>query len=243
MFHYVDDVEGTHTPANEFTNGDPVLGIPRTIMRAKWPNMIQRELLNLVIGGGLTPADDEFDQALKSVQNMIRAQRIGSIENGPYAVIPASALALEGDYFTTGGYPALTDYVDAYYSPPTLTGSAFQAFRLERPGAFVRHGDYPDRVYMPDMRGLHVRGWANGSTQHDPDGATRLLGSYQPDMLKSHDHQVKEGSHQPVGGSGDWLASGDDYTKKIQHYSSSQKTGGAETRGKNVAWRWIIWAE
>ena len=48
------------TASNEFTDGDPVTGIPATTVWSKWLNTIQREIANLVEGFGLTldPADD-----------------------------------------------------------------------------------------------------------------------------------------------------------------------------------------
>lgn len=51
----------------EFSDGDPSLGIPRSLLKAAWPNMIQRELLNLVQGAGLAPDQTNFQQVLQAV--------------------------------------------------------------------------------------------------------------------------------------------------------------------------------
>ncbi|MHA7915989.1 phage baseplate protein [Alloalcanivorax xenomutans] len=49
-----------------------------------------------------------------------------------------------------------------------------------------------------------------------------------PEMPR-HTHKVKEGTSQSItSGSGEWLASGDDYTRQVQYYSTSGETGEGE---------------
>jgi len=63
--------QNTATVADEFTNGNPSLTVPATILPAEWLNTYQRELVNLVEGAGLTlnPAND--GQVLAAVQALI----------------------------------------------------------------------------------------------------------------------------------------------------------------------------
>jgi len=72
----------------------------------------------------------------------------------------------------------------------------------------------------------------------DLDGALRTIGSYQADELKSHTHSEYETS-----GTGSGRAINTDYTND-QGISSGAiiATGGTETRMKNVAVDWLVYA-
>lgn len=55
-------------PLGEFTEGNPGAGVPATLLKASWLNAIQRELVHLVEGAGLTlDAADDY-QILKAIQ-------------------------------------------------------------------------------------------------------------------------------------------------------------------------------
>lgn len=54
------------TPGNEFTNGDPGLGTPATVVDDDWLNMVQRELVALTEAAGLTPTKGDDDQLLEA---------------------------------------------------------------------------------------------------------------------------------------------------------------------------------
>lgn len=64
--------------------------------------------------------------------------------------------------------------------------------------------------FVPDLRGMFLRGWNNGATA-DPDAGRRVapdpkgsgvtgnnVGSYQPDALQTHTHKDKGHTH-PIG--------------------------------------------
>jgi microcystin-dependent protein len=246
MFHYVDDVEGTHTPANEFTNGDPVLGIPRTIMRAKWPNMIQRELLNLVNGAGLAPDEEQFDQVLKAVQTLMRGQRVGRIDAGPYSTIPAEALPLEGGLYSRATHAEAWAYIQAHYRVVSET-----TWQNGNHGAFSS-GDGATTFRVPRIDDEFIRG-----------AAGRNVGSYQGDAIRNitasfrlRNTQFNAGNHSLVvssDGAAD-TESGPNATRidgggnntsqpttKVTLDASRQVPTANEVRGKNIAWRWIIW--
>jgi len=78
--------ESTNTanPSGEFTEGNPVGGIPATLLRAPWLNTVQRELVGLVLGAGiqLNAADD--GQVLKAVKELAAgAANFNKISNLP----------------------------------------------------------------------------------------------------------------------------------------------------------------
>lgn len=243
MFHYVDD---TATPANEFTDGDPNLGIARTVLRAKWPTMVQRELLNLVTGGGLTPAEDEFDQALKAVQNMIKGQRVGRIEAGPYTTVPAKALPLEGGIYNRADHPEAWAYIQAHYRVVSET-----TWQNGNHGAFSS-GNGSTTFRVPRIDDEFIRG-----------AAGRVIGSFQGDAMRNltggfrlRNTQFNNGNHSLVvstEGAVDSEGAGNTTridgggnntsqpTTKVKFDASKQVPTANEFRTKNIAWRWIIW--
>jgi len=59
------------TITNEFTEGNPSLSIPATEVGSKWLNTIQRELVAVVEGAGLTLNDLDDDQLKEAIEIMI----------------------------------------------------------------------------------------------------------------------------------------------------------------------------
>lgn len=225
--------EPTATGQGRFTDGDPLLGIPRTVLRSNWPNAVQDELLNVITGAGLTPSGEQFDQLLAAIHLLANRSFVGQIFSGPYAVVPDNCLVLEGGWFLEADYPALTDYIEAYYAPLEVADITDITWF----GRFRRLAAEPGRIYLPDLRGQVVRGWANGSDAVDPDGDVRELGEYQADELKAHDHTASTRGVDTSGGGAVLRSySGSDNT------TGTGQTGGDETRAKNIAWRWLIQA-
>lgn len=246
MYKYVDD---TATPEGEFTNGDPELGIARTVLHDHWPNMIQRELLNVVEGASLAPAPDQFDQVLKAIQSMISVQRIGRIEAGPYATVPAEALVLEGGLYNRANYPDAWDYIQAHYR--VVSDSTWQNGNH---GAFSS-GDGSTTFRVPDLRDEFVRGRPNG----------RAVGSAQGDAMRNltgnfrlRFAQFNAGNHSLIVSTGGAIeaANAADATRidgggsnttqpttKVSFDASKQVPTAGEFRPHNIAWRWIMWVK
>ncbi len=94
---------------------------------------------------------------------------------------------------------------------------------------------------LPDMRGYFSRAWDNDSTT-DPDAANRTalgkgnvsgdhVGTVEEDQYKQHDHQLKFNINgQVIGGT-----SAPSTIINITSGSKTEKSGGAETRGKNIS--------
>lgn len=64
----IGDSTSTANGAKEFTKGQPGTGIDATVITAEWLNAIQRELVNLVLGGGLALVPGDDSQVLKAIQ-------------------------------------------------------------------------------------------------------------------------------------------------------------------------------
>lgn len=55
-------------PAGEFTEGNPAAGAAATLLKAQWLNAIQRELVGLVLGAGISLNANDDSQVLKAVK-------------------------------------------------------------------------------------------------------------------------------------------------------------------------------
>ncbi len=108
---------------------------------------------------------------------------------------------------------------------------------------------YPDlfrllgnKNVLPDFRGYFLRG-IDPTGAVDPDGPTRGPQSVQADMFASHTHdwdRVAWFNNEPVGG--EWRYTEMHTADSFQHWESTSATGGAETRPKNVAVYFLIYA-
>jgi microcystin-dependent protein len=114
---------------------------------------------------------------------------------------------------------------------------------------------------VPDMRGLFVRGWANGESD-DPDRASRTdrgdgttgdnVGTKQDDEFKSHTHKGKNQTADANNADGDtvWVndnavgvygsGSGGGGGGPVGDRNFLTDSGGNETRPKNIAMMYII---
>jgi hypothetical protein len=90
------------------------------------------------------------------------------------------------------------------------------------------------KANVPDLRGQFLRGMNEGRSdgRQDPEGSGREAGSYQADTLKSHSHLENLAS----GNGG--IHSGGSYG--VINQVQTGKTGGAETRPRNMTVYWYV---
>lgn len=100
-----------------FTNGNPVSGIPATVVDDWWTNMIQEEIITVVINAGLAPNKFDRTQLWQAIQSMISGSA-GGPDYDPFLPLaggtlyaPASPdlLAIQTD----GGYNCRIRYTVA----------------------------------------------------------------------------------------------------------------------------------
>ena len=68
----IGDSTGTANAAGEYTEGNPGAGVDATLLKADWLNTIQRELIAVVQGAGITLDKTKFDQVLTAIKAMIQ---------------------------------------------------------------------------------------------------------------------------------------------------------------------------
>lgn len=95
------------------------------------------------------------------------------------------------------------------------------------------------RFPLLDFGGIFPRGFAHGSALVDPNGGSRVMGSYQADELRSHRHYIDSYGY----GTGDYstrITSNDNSGAFYDNSIITELSGGAETRPKNVAINFCI---
>jgi hypothetical protein len=77
MFRIDDATAATSLPTPEaagtegyWTEGNPATGVPATLERASWFNMIQEELRAVVVAAGLTPSKTTYNQVLSAIKRI-----------------------------------------------------------------------------------------------------------------------------------------------------------------------------
>lgn len=89
-------------------------------------------------------------------------------------------------------------------------------------------------TYLPDLRGVFLRGLDNGKGYD----SGRVLGSFQSDDFKAHNHTYIDNSSSNVNASAGGPSSV--AHNVFNHNKTTDITGGDETRPKNVAVNYII---
>lgn len=136
-------------------------------------------------------------------------------------------LLLQGQGVLISSFPLLDA---AVYVGDGNNGTASSFYHAQDAAGTIRDTAGPFLI-LPDTRGYSLRGLDLSGTV-DPDGASRDLGSIQQDDFESHSHSS--------GGDTNFTASGSQ-TSFVGHVTAGGvtytigSTGGAETRGKNVA--------
>lgn len=148
---------------------------------------------------------------------------VGSVIWVPGNAAPAAHLKLNGALVSRTTYAALWAYAQASGNLAASDG-AWQA------GQFSP-GDGASTFRLPDYRGEFFRGWDDGRGVD----AGRAIGTWQADEIEAHLHALRQTS---TGGNQD-VATGEAFRYVngggFDFGESSEATGGAETRPRNVA--------
>lgn len=149
-------------PGGHFTDGDPSVGTPATVVTDDWANAVQEELVAVIEATGAALAKPDNTQLLAAIRTLVAAALPpGAIQAFGVSAVPTGWLECNGGTFTASAYPALAAALG------TTWGAA--------PAGQVR---------LPDLRGEFLRGWDNGRGVD----AGRALGSSQADQVERHKH-------------------------------------------------------
>ncbi|ROL88747.1 phage tail protein [Pseudomonas protegens] len=161
-------------------------------------------------GHGIT---DTYTKAeIESIVAQSSSLPVGSMVAFPRASVPPGFLEIDGSVQSVAAYPDLAAYLGTTFNKGDEGAGNFR---------------------LPESRGEFLRGWDHGRGV-DPG---RVLGSWQADELKSHDHML-EGSLNFT-----YSLNPDGNFKPFKNGPSTYKTGttgGGETRPRNLAVMWCI---
>ncbi|MGY2171075.1 phage tail protein [Pseudomonas gingeri] len=229
----------------KFVDENPVNGSPGSLIPAVWGNAVTEELLNVVQAGGLQPSETARDQLLTAIRTIIQsslpveqvrttlaaygitdaytkaeieeklkntsALPVGVMVPFPKGTVPAGYLEVDGSVQSAATYPDLYAYLGTTFN----TGS--------EPAGFFR---------LPESRGEFLRGWDHGRGVD----AGRTIGTWQNFDIQSHDHAQNGVNNLPSNqGTGGLNAFGRGVVGV-----ATEKTGGLETRPRNIAVMWCI---
>lgn len=144
---------------------------------------------------------------------------IGMVHALPFSSVPGNRLVCDGQLYNIADYPKLYAKLGTAYG-----------------------GNGTTTFGVPDYRGVVLRGLDDGRGL-DPG---RALGSYQEDLLKSHDHNRNtDGNIESVVLPDGGVNSGDIQgpTVRMKQFSKTGATGGTETRMKNTSVIYVIKAK
>jgi len=149
---------------------------------------------------------------VKEVSRLGSAVPVGAVMAFPTGIVPPGFLELNGSVQSTSTYPDLAAYLGTTYNKGDEGAGNFR---------------------LPESRGEFLRGWDHGRGI-DPG---RTIGSWAPDELKSHVHQI-DAPANPAGLGQDKVARGN--RSDSNGTPTTTATGGSETRPRSIAVMWCI---
>jgi len=198
-------------PGGSFTEGDPAVGTPATVVTDDWLNAVQEEISTVVEGASISLSKSDNAQLLKAIAALIsRAIPPGAISAFGAASAPAGWLECNGAEVSRSAYPALWVFLGTSWG----AGNGSTTFNL------------------PDFRGEFLRGWDH---DRNVDGG-RGFATAQSDQLKQTSFPFVLGSNagaQPSGYNPAVLAQ-TDRVPNLYEYTVTLP-GGNETRPRNRA--------
>lgn len=231
----------------EFTDGDPSANppVPPTVLRAGWPNMIQRELLNVLVAAGVEPEQATFDQVAKSILALCNraAGHVGEMKilvgAGPSAA-PQDFFYPDGPEFNRATYAELWDWAQEFGR--VVPEADWQSNLANRPS--FSDGDGSTTFRAPDLRGLFWRFLGGGTWDAGREGGTMQEDALQNivgemNQLRLMDNIVNtSGAFDHVAGSNsdeDFVSGNNGFLHSFSFDASRVVRTAAETRAINAA--------
>jgi microcystin-dependent protein len=210
-------------PGGVFTEGDPAVGTPATVVTDDWLNAVQEEAANLVEAAGLSLAKTDNTQMLQAVRFLIDlAMPVGTVLTGYFTAARPGFVMGRGNLVSRAAYPRLWAHVQAaglVVADATWLGGSFGLFSS---------GDGSTTFRLPRLGGQVIRLWDDGAGV-DPG---RAVGTLQADQNKEHTHgvQADDGGFNTNTNN---VVSGTD--RASLYVAQTQSSGGIEVRVKTVA--------
>ncbi|KPA92709.1 phage-related tail fiber protein [Pseudomonas asplenii] len=204
--------DGVVMPGEKVTSPktDGVNGSPRTSSETRPRNLSVMWCIK-AWNAPVNQGQIDVGALVDEVQKLKASVPIGSMLSFPRGVVPPGYLEADGSLQSSASYPDLAAYL----------GSTFN--RGDEPTGYFR---------LPESRGEFLRGWDHGRGVD----SGRTIGSWQNFDIQSHDHAQNGVNNLPSNqGTGGLNAFGRGVVGV-----ATEKTGGVETRPRNIAVMWCI---
>lgn len=206
------------TADNRFTDGDPVVPTPPTVVKDDWLNSVQEEIAHAVEAAGIVLDKEDNQQLWKAILSRFFGRKInttapltgggdlgadrtlglaGFAVQAGMPVMTASAKLEHNCAWPDGSLVLFADWPDLQaryeggYIDALALGSAPAAIAAY-PGRFVAHAN---GLYLPSLGGLFPRPWTPAQTQD----AGRSIGSLQGDAMRKQAGIVGVGMDSSAG--------------------------------------------
>ncbi|QTL96572.1 hypothetical protein GM661_00595 [Iocasia frigidifontis] len=206
----LDDDYGTHKESSTDVHGVGASSIESTEGSQQKVDNHAGEITGVHGVGASSVASEEYADSVAATAEQNAKSYANTLVVPPGAVLWFSGDTPPDGYLVCDGtYLSKTTYSDLFAVIGTTYGESGENFRL------------------PDLRGEFVRGWDHGRGVD----AGRVLGSWQEDKFKSHNHQfyVYNENAEPAARPGNTSR-----TDEKQSVDTTY-TGSSETRPRNVA--------
>lgn len=244
MYKYDDP---TATEDGLFTDGNPLAHppVPRTVMKSAFPNLIQRELLNVLAVANIEPDQEQFDQVARSVLALCNraAGHVGELKimvgAGPSAA-PQDFFYPDGPEFNRATYAELWDWAQEFGR--VVPEADWQSNLANRPS--FSDGDGATTFRGPDLRGLFWRFLGGGTWDAGREGGTmqedalqNIVGSMNALRLMDRTVTTSGAFEHTVGSDSDedFLSGNDGHPYSFTFDASRVARTAAETRAINAA--------
>lgn len=163
-------------PGGVFTEGDPAVGTPATVVTDDWLNAVQEEIAAVIEGGGVALSKPSNDQLLLAVKALADAAvPVGTVVTGYFVGDRPGYLYCGGGLVSRAAYPRLWAMVSAAGLVVTEATWPTDSWTL------FGQGDGATTFRLPDLRGVSVRLADNGRGID----VGRELGSHQMDAIQN----------------------------------------------------------
>lgn len=196
-------------PGGFFTDGDPTVGTPATVVTDDWLNSVQEEIVAVILSAGIALSKPSNEQLLAAIGVLIaRAVPPGALQDFARPTAPTGWLVCDGSAVSRTAYPALFGALGTQWGI----------------------GDGSTTFNLPDFRGEFRRGWDSGRGV-DPG---RAFGTSQAGAVELHSHAIATVNAVENTDLGYIGESGQTIGLSLTR-ATTQPAGGAETRPRNVA--------
>ena len=178
----------TATSDGLFTEGDPLVPTPATVVSADWLNSVQEELATIVTNAGLELQKADNTQVLTAILQIIARQsselerlrllKIGCPMYWRSTTLPEGFAWVNGDLVLFEDWPEFAAVYNAGgFSGMVLPYDADSATIAANLGKFRPNAANPTGLYLPSCGEQFFRGWTGG--------AGREAGSWQGDAVQT----------------------------------------------------------